>query len=81
MKFAEKYLEDLSSKSFFTGLVDYIILGPVVAMIWENKNVVTTGSKIIGATNPSDSALGSIRDDLAFGIGRNVIHGSDVNGR
>ncbi|RVW89691.1 Nucleoside diphosphate kinase A [Vitis vinifera] len=57
--FAEKHHEDLSSKPFFNVLVENIIYGPIVAMIWECKNVVTTGSKIIGATNPSNSALAS----------------------
>ncbi|KAF1877251.1 hypothetical protein Lal_00012022 [Lupinus albus] len=71
--FAEKHYADLSSKPFFNGLVEYIISGPVVAMIWEGKNVV----KIIGATNPSQSEPGTIRGDFAVEIGRNVIHGSD----
>ncbi|XWS45806.1 hypothetical protein CRYUN_Cryun14cG0011000 [Craigia yunnanensis] len=75
--FAEKHYADLSAKPFFNGLVDYIISGPVVAMIWEGKNVVTTGRKIIGATNPAESAPGTIRGDFAIDIGRNVIHGSD----
>ncbi|XP_022770166.1 nucleoside diphosphate kinase B-like [Durio zibethinus] len=75
--FAEKHYADLSAKPFFNGLVEYIISGPVVAMIWEGKNVVTTGRKIIGATNPADSAPGTIRGDFAIDIGRNVIHGSD----
>ncbi|MCL7033225.1 hypothetical protein MKW94_011319, partial [Papaver nudicaule] len=35
--FAEKHYEDLSSKPFFSGLVDYIISGPVVAMVWEGR--------------------------------------------
>ncbi|BFG21628.1 nucleoside diphosphate kinase 1 [Prunus yedoensis var. nudiflora] len=75
--FAEKHYEDLSAKPFFSGLVDYIISGPVVAMIWEGKNVVLTGRKIIGATNPAESAPGTIRGDYAIEIGRNIIHGSD----
>ncbi|KAJ0054662.1 nucleoside diphosphate kinase [Pistacia vera] len=75
--FAEKHYEDLSSKPFFGGLVEYIISGPVCAMIWEGKKVVTTGRKIIGATNPAESAPGTIRGDYAIDIGRNVIHGSD----
>ncbi len=75
--FAEKHYSDLSTKPFFNGLVEYICSGPVVAMVWEGKNVVTTGRKIIGATNPSDSAPGTIRGDFAVEIGRNVIHGSD----
>ncbi|OMO52274.1 Nucleoside diphosphate kinase [Corchorus olitorius] len=76
-KFAEKHYADLSAKPFFNSLVEYIISGPVVAMIWAGKNVVTTGRKIIGATNPSESAPGTIRGDFAVEVGRNVIHGSD----
>ncbi|ONK56307.1 uncharacterized protein A4U43_C10F6490 [Asparagus officinalis] len=76
--FAEKHYEDLSSKPFFAGLVEYIISGPVVAMVWEGKNVVLTGRKIIGATNPAESAPGTIRGDYAIMVGRNIIHGSDA---
>lgn len=76
--FAEKHYADLSSKPFFSGLVEYIVSGPVVAMVWEGKGVVATGRKIIGATNPAESAPGTIRGDFAIDIGRNVIHGSDA---
>eukprot|EP01018_Ginkgo_biloba_P007380 Gb_26592 [translate_table: standard] len=75
--FAEKHYADLSAKPFFVGLVEYIISGPVVAMVWEGKGVVTTGRKIIGATDPAASSPGTIRGDFAIDIGRNVIHGSD----
>lgn len=68
--FAEKHYEDLSAKPFFPGLVEYIISGPVVAMVWEGKNVVATGRTIIGATNPSASAPGTIRGDFAIDVGR-----------
>ncbi|VVB06757.1 unnamed protein product [Arabis nemorensis] len=43
----------------------------------KKKNVVLTGRKIIGATNPAASEPGTIRGDFAIDIGRNVIHGSD----
>ncbi|KAL3381035.1 hypothetical protein AABB24_001256 [Solanum stoloniferum] len=76
--FAEKHYADLSAKPFFNGLVEYIVSGPVVAMVWEGKGVVATGRKIIGATNPLESAAGTIRGDFAIDIGRNVIHGSDA---
>ena len=49
---AEKHYADLSSKPFFGDLVDYMCSGPVVCMVWEGKEVVKTGRKIIGATNP-----------------------------
>ncbi|KAG9139452.1 hypothetical protein Leryth_020689 [Lithospermum erythrorhizon] len=75
--FAESHYADLSSKPFFNGLVEYIVSGPVVAMVWEGKSVVSTGRTIIGATNPLASAPGTIRGDFAIDIGRNIIHGSD----
>uniref|UniRef100_A0A803NH83 nucleoside-diphosphate kinase n=1 Tax=Cannabis sativa TaxID=3483 RepID=A0A803NH83_CANSA len=75
--FAEKHYADLSAKPFFSGLVEYIVSGPVVAMVWEGKNVVTTGRKIIGATNPAESAPGTIRGDFAIDIGSD----SAENGR
>lgn len=68
--FAERHYADLSAKPFFNGLVEYIVSGPVVAMVWEGKNVVATGRKIIGATNPAESAPGTIRGDYAIDIGR-----------
>ncbi len=51
---------------------------PVVAMVWEGKSVVTTGRKIIGATNPLASEPGTIRGDFCIDVGRNIIHGSDA---
>lgn len=68
--FAEQHYADLSSKPFFAGLVEYIVSGPVVAMVWEGKSVVATGRKIIGATNPLASEPGTIRGDFAVDIGR-----------
>lgn len=53
---AQTHYADLSSKPFYGDLVDYIISGPVVAMVWEGKNVVLTGRKMIGATNPVGTA-------------------------
>lgn len=52
--------------------------GPVCAMVWEGRDVVKTGRTILGATNPRDSAPGTIRGDYAIDVGRNVCHGSDA---
>lgn len=68
--FAEKHYADLSSKPFFGGLVEYIVSGPVVAMVWEGKQVVSTGRKLVGATNPLAAEPGTIRGDFAVDIGR-----------
>ena len=73
----ENHYADLKSKSFFPGLIKYMMMGPVVAMVWEGDNVVKTGRKMLGATNPRDSAPGTIRGDLCVDVGRNICHGSD----
>uniref|UniRef100_A0A6U2HUH9 Nucleoside diphosphate kinase n=1 Tax=Pseudictyota dubia TaxID=2749911 RepID=A0A6U2HUH9_9STRA len=73
----EKHYEDLSNKGFFPGLIAYMTSGPVVAMVWEGANVVLEGRKMLGATMPRESAMGTIRGDFCIEVGRNVCHGSD----
>lgn len=74
---AETHYSDLKEKPFFGELVDFISAGPVFAMVWEGKNVVKQSRSIIGATNPADAALGTIRGDFATDVASNIIHGSD----
>lgn len=73
---AEHYAEHLG-KPFYPGLLQYITSGPVVAMVWEGKDIVAAVRQMLGATNPTEAAAGTVRGDLAQDIGRNVIHGSD----
>ncbi|KDN39316.1 NDK-domain-containing protein [Tilletiaria anomala UBC 951] len=73
----EQHYGDLKGKSFFPGLVKYMASGPVVAMVWEGKDVVKQGRVLLGATNPLASAPGTIRGDFAIDVGRNICHGSD----
>lgn len=66
--------------------VDYLTVGPVVAMVWEGPNAVKVVRKIVGDTVPANAAPGTIRGDfswdspeLANSIGRpfyNLIHAS-----
>lgn len=74
---AETHYGEHKGKPFYEGLVNYIISGPIVAMVLEGKDVVTLGRNVIGATNPANAAPGTIRGDLAVEIGRNLVHGSD----
>merc|ERR1712018_602300 len=74
----KEHYADLSSKAFFPGLVKYMNSGPVVPMVWEGLNVVKTGRVMLGATNPADSAPGTIRGDFCIQVGRNICHGSDA---
>ena len=62
---------------FFRGLVDYITSSPIIAAVFEGTNAVAAARSTIGATNPTESAAGTIRGDLGLEIGRNLVHGSD----
>ncbi|KAG0380139.1 MAG: nucleoside diphosphate kinase [Linnemannia gamsii] len=73
----EKHYADLSSKPFFGGLMNYMMSGPVVAMVWSGKGVVKSGRVLLGETNPLASLPGTIRGDFCIDVGRNLCHGSD----
>lgn len=76
---AKKHYGEHLGKPFFEGLISYITSAPIVAMVWEGKDVVATMRKIMGATNPGKADVGTIRGDLGIDMGRNIIHGSDSN--
>ncbi|KAG0673757.1 nucleoside diphosphate kinase [Kluyveromyces marxianus] len=73
----KEHYADLADKPFFPSLLKYMTSGPVLATVWEGKDVVKQGRVILGATNPLQSAPGTIRGDFAIEVGRNVCHGSD----
>ncbi|UCG24680.1 MAG: nucleoside-diphosphate kinase [Chloroflexota bacterium] len=64
-------------KPFYDSLVQYIVSGPVVAMVWEGKNAVAAVRVTMGITNPAEALPGTIRGDFGMEIGRNLVHGSD----
>jgi nucleoside-diphosphate kinase len=74
---ARKHYAEHSEKPFFAELVDFIISGPVVAMVVEGIDAVAGMRQIMGATNPLDAVPGSIRGDYAAVITENIVHGSD----
>ena len=73
----EKHYADLAAKPFFPSLLTYMMSGPVVGMVWEGRDAVRTGRKMLGETRPLESQPGTIRGDYCIDVGRNVIHGSD----
>ena len=74
---AEAHYAEHKGKGFFEPTVSYIMSSPVVAMVWEGKNVVALARELMGATNPANANPGSIRGMFGMDISRNVIHGSD----
>src|SRR5579863_8794712 len=74
---AELHYGEHNGKPFFGELVEFITSGPLVAMVLEGESAVEAARQVIGATNPLQSAPGSIRGDFAIAIGTNMVHGSD----
>ena len=64
-------------KPFYDGLISYITSSPVVVVVWEGPKAVETVRQLMGVTNPTAAAPGTIRADFAVEIGRNLTHGSD----
>ncbi len=64
-------------RPFFQELVDFMTSGPVLVMVLEGENAIARNRHIMGATDPTKAAAGTIRADFATSIERNAIHGSD----
>ena len=77
---AAHYAEHVE-RPFYPGLVEYMTSGPVVAAVVEGHRVVDGCRSLMGATDPTAAAPGTIRGDLARDWGtsaiENLIHGSD----
>ncbi len=73
----EHYAEHVD-KAFFDDLSSFITSGPVFAMVWEGQDAIAQVRRMMGETDPAESAPGTIRGDFGLDLGRNVIHGSDT---
>jgi len=74
---AEAFYEVHKERPFFSDLVSFMTRGPIVSAILEKDNAVEDFRALIGATNPSEAAEGTIRKLFAKDIGENAVHGSD----
>ncbi len=74
---AAKHYEEHKDKPFYTRLVHYITSGPIVAMVIEGYEAIESVRHIVGATNPMNADVGTIRADFAQVMEYNVIHASD----
>ncbi|MEI6405457.1 MAG: nucleoside-diphosphate kinase [Actinomycetes bacterium] len=74
---AENHYGEHDGKPFFKDLVDFITSGPLLAAVIEGNDAISGWRTMMGATNPSNAAPGTIRGDLATEMQNNVSHGSD----
>lgn len=67
-----------ADKPFFEELTDYMCSGPVVCSVLEGDDAITRYRELMGATDPTEAAINTIRKDLAESKQRNSVHGSDA---
>ena len=74
---AERHYAEHAEKPFFGELVEFITSAPTLALVVEGESAIPVVRTTMGATNPKDSAPGTIRGDLALAMPDNLVHGSD----
>jgi len=74
---AEEFYAVHRARPFFKGLVEFMCSAPVVVQVLEGENAVAKNRDVMGATDPSKAAPGTIRKDFAENIEANSVHGSD----
>lgn len=74
---AEGFYIEHKDRPFFQSLIHFMTSGPVLLMVLEGENAIALNREIMGATDPSKAAPGTIRKDFADSIEANAVHGSD----
>ncbi|MEK6682975.1 MAG: nucleoside-diphosphate kinase [Nitrospirota bacterium] len=76
-KEAEGFYYVHKERPFFKSLVEFMTSGPIVVMALEGENAIKKNRDLMGATDPKKADKGTIRNDFASSIERNIAHGSD----
>ena len=74
---AEGFYAIHKDRPFFRDLVGFMTSGPVVVQVLEGDNAMARYRDVMGATNPTNAAEGTIRKRFSESIEANSVHGSD----
>lgn len=74
---AEDFYDVHRERPFYGELVEFMTSAPVVVQVLEGDDAVARYREVMGATNPSQAAEGTIRKLFALSVGENSVHGSD----
>ena len=75
---AQEFYGVHAERPFFGELCEFMISEPVVVQVLEGEGAIAKNREVMGATNPSDAAAGTIRAEFAESVGENSVHGSDA---
>ena len=64
-------------RPFYNELVKFMTSGPVFVSVLEGENAIARYREVLGATNPTEAAAGTVRALFGTDIEKNAAHGSD----
>ena len=75
---AGKFYEVHAERPFYGELCEFMASEPVVVQVLEGEGAIAKNREVMGATNPSEAAPGTVRAEFAESVGENSVHGSDA---
>jgi len=76
-KEAQDFYAEHNERPFFPDLIEFMTSGPIVVMVLQGDQAVAKNRELMGATDPSKAAKGTLRADFAESLTKNAVHGSD----
>jgi len=74
---AEGFYKIHRGQPFFKRLIEFMVSGPIIAIVLEHNNCVEYVREILGATDPKEAAEGTMRQLFARNVTQNAVHASD----
>jgi nucleoside-diphosphate kinase len=74
---AEGFYDVHRERPFFSGLTEFMSSGPCVVMVLEREGAVKAWRDLMGATDPANADVGTLRKEFGASVGENATHGSD----
>ncbi len=74
---AERFYAVHRERPFFEGLTSYMASGSAIPILLERDNAIQALRDCMGATNPAQAAVGTIRQEFGLDVEKNAMHGSD----
>lgn len=76
-KLMEDFYAEHKGKPFFPAFLRFVTSGPLIPQVWRGENAIARVRQILGATNSSEAATGTLRKTWGTDQRRNLVHGSD----
>ena len=74
---ADRHYAEHVGKDFYPALREFIISGPLVALVLEGDHAIAVVRGLVGATDGREAAAGTIRGDFSLSNRENLVHASD----